>query len=402
MANVIIGIHGLGNKPHKEILADWWKLAMTEGLKANNFSSSLPRFELVYWADILYDQPLCLSVLDVDNPYYLREKYIKASGNFVVENHNLRKKLQDFVNHQLNRIFLNEDLSLNYSYITDAIVRKYFYELEVYYKEICTVENAYICKAKELIKERLQQVMEKYREDDILLICHSMGSIIAFDVLSFLSPHIPVQTFVTMGSPLGLPIIVSKIAAEQKQMKDGADHMFTPASVTKNWFNFSDIMDRIAFNYQLADDFSENWRGVKPVDFLVVNSYQINGHRNPHKSYGYLRTPEFAKVLDEFIQSERLSLKEKIKRKVKQIILQVKAKIARCIGQPEYLLQPHCQNRRSPVRLVLNLYGRTAGHHNLCRGQTIHCQLLIPVQVEMQYLIQLDFLQFFRLANCWF
>ena len=33
MAKVIIGIHGLGNKPPKDILEKWWKLSIEEGFK---------------------------------------------------------------------------------------------------------------------------------------------------------------------------------------------------------------------------------------------------------------------------------------------------------------------------------------------------------------------------------
>ena len=53
MANVIIGIHGLGNKPPGQLLEHWWKLAMIEGLKTSNFDSVISKFEIVYWADIL-------------------------------------------------------------------------------------------------------------------------------------------------------------------------------------------------------------------------------------------------------------------------------------------------------------------------------------------------------------
>ena len=43
----------------------------------------------------------------------------------------------------------------------------------------------------------------------------------------------------------------------------------------------------------------------------MINNYELNDKRNPHKSYGYLRTPEFSKVLYEFIKSEKLTLKQK-------------------------------------------------------------------------------------------
>jgi len=311
MANVIIQIHGLGNKPPKDLLERWWERAMIEGLKNNNYKTDLPKHEMVYWADILHDKPLNQFEKDKESPYYLDEIYVKPSKKLLPENHDTRKKIIGFLNRQLNRIFLNEDFSLNYSFITDRILSNYFTDLETYYKEETTVEAASTTKIKDLIRERLLKVLEKYQKDNIMLIAHSMGSIVAFDVLTFLADQIKIHTLITIGSPLGLPIVVSKIAAEQRQKLNGQNFMITPEGVN-SWYNFSDILDKVALNYELADDFSENKSGVKPVDFLVVNNYEINGVANPHKSYGYLRTPEFSKILNGFILSERLTFKEKL------------------------------------------------------------------------------------------
>lgn len=57
MAKVIIGIHGLGNKPPGQLLEKWWKMSMIEGLKLNGHNKRLPRFELVYWADVIHSSP---------------------------------------------------------------------------------------------------------------------------------------------------------------------------------------------------------------------------------------------------------------------------------------------------------------------------------------------------------
>ena len=328
MANVIIGIHGLGNKPPRQLLEHWWRLSMTEGLRSNHLTTVLPKFKMVYWADIVHEKPLNESEKDPDSPYYIEEKYTKALQNFPRENHNTRRKLVDFLGRQMNRIFLNDDLSLNYSNITDAIVSKYFNDLEIYYHENYTKKNGQICKASEMIRERLLGILEEHKNDDIMLISHSMGSIIAFDVLTFVAPHIRINTFITMGAPLGLPVVISKIASEQKQRGILSVHMTTPPGIIKNWINFSDILDKVAFNYKLSDDFSENTLGIKPVDFLVVNNYEMNGIRNPHKSYGYLRTPEFSKILNDFILAERLTLKEKVIRKTTQVINNVKTQIS--------------------------------------------------------------------------
>ena len=321
MANVIIGIHGLDNKPEKDLLEKWWKEAIVEGLETYGYKSNLPKFELVYWADITYDRPLSDSEEDKGTDYYLEEKYVKAIDKFIPEDHSTRIKVVDFISRQLNNIFLNDDLSLNYSSITDKILNKYFKDLELYFKGDSTIPNS----EKSKINSRLIDVLKKHKDDKIMVVGHSMGSIIAYNVLSFELPNIPIHSFITMGSPLALPNVISYIAGQQKKHNiDNPKQIKTPNSVTNNWCNFSDITDMVALNYKLSDDFAENNKGVSPVDFLVVNNYQINNKQNPHKSYGYLRTPEFAKVLNEFILSEKLSLKEKVVRAIKLFINKIK------------------------------------------------------------------------------
>lgn len=324
MKKVIIGIHGLGNKPPKYLLQKWWKDAMIEGINLSGIRQSLPKFELVYWADILYDKPLNRWEKDKDNPYFLDEPYIKAPEIIIDKKHPFQEKIIGFISEQLNNIFLNEDNSLNYSFITDAILKKYFRDLEVYYMEECKDETKVNCRARDLIQERLVQYITKYNNNDIMIIAHSMGSIITFDVLSFLIPEARINTLVTIGSPLGLPIVVSKIAAEQKKKLKGKSIMATPPGVTSNWFNLADITDHVAINYKLADDFRENVRGILPTDLLVNNNYEINGKKNHHKSFGYLRTPEFSKILSDFIADEKLNAGQKVLKTVQGFIEKVR------------------------------------------------------------------------------
>lgn len=321
MANVIILIHGLGNKPPKPLLEHWWKQAMTEGLRKNKHKALLPKIEMVYWADLMYDHPLDEKIKDIHNPYYISEKYIKSQKHFPIEKHDTRKKIIDFLNRQINRIFLNDDLSLNYSFIADSIINNYFKDLERYYNETCYDENNQACDIKHKIRQRLLSVLEKYKNHQIMLVSHSMGTIVAYDVLSSMADHININTFVTMGSPLGLPVIKSKISQEQKLTNK--NQLKTPLNIF-SWYNFSDLLDKIAFNFNLADDYLENENGVQPTDFLVINNYEINGIRNPHKSFGYLRTPEFSKILNDFIQSEDLNIFQKAIRKTRNVIKAVK------------------------------------------------------------------------------
>lgn len=106
------------------------------------------------------------------------------------------------------------------------------------------------------------------------------------------------------------------------------NNMMAPPGITGSWSNFADILDKVAFDYKLSDSFLSNNNGIKPIDFLVVNNYMMNGIPNPHKSYGYLRTPEFSKILNDFILSGKLTIKQKVLRKIGQFIELIKIQLS--------------------------------------------------------------------------
>jgi hypothetical protein len=69
----------------------------------------------------------------------------------------------------------------------------------------------------------------------------------------------------------------------------------------------------VAINYSLKDDFDENKSGVKAIDFIVNNDYEMDNEENHHKSFGYLCTQEFSNVLLDFIQQKEKRFLQKIK-----------------------------------------------------------------------------------------
>src|SRR5688572_21514367 len=71
-ASVVIGIHGLKNKPEKNLLTRWWAMSLQEGLQRNLGLASPLAFELVYWADIQYPMPI--PEADLDNPYITADR----------------------------------------------------------------------------------------------------------------------------------------------------------------------------------------------------------------------------------------------------------------------------------------------------------------------------------------
>ncbi|MDX1699234.1 MAG: hypothetical protein R3250_01390 [Melioribacteraceae bacterium] len=332
MSKIIIGIHGLGNKPPEDLLREWWLKSICEGLKKINRYCFEPNFEIVYWADILNDKPLNNLISDPENPYYLDEPYTPSTDSLENKPHTTRQKFLDFLEEQMDKIFLNEDNSSNFNFIYDLIFKKYFKELVIYYSQDESSNDDSDKSAKESIRNRLVEVIKKHKGKEIFIIAHSMGSIIAYDVCSLLVKDLTIDTLVTMGSPLGVPIIFGKIAEELKSLNPETDHPRVPENVKRGWFNFSDIEDIVAMNYNLGDDYGPNSSGLEIKDFVVSNNYMINNERNPHKSYGYLRTPEFSLILADFLEKDIGPLKMwylKISCELKQLFKRISVFIKR-------------------------------------------------------------------------
>ena len=260
-----------------------------------------------------------MDLTDPDDPLYLHEPYLPGRNLPVAEDAPLKTKLIKYIEKQMDKLFLNQDMTLNFSSITDKIMHRYFKDLETYYSDDPAGNGSGEACFRDQIRERLANVLKKHSNKDILLLSHSMGSIIAYDVLTQTAPDIEIDTFITAGSPLGLPIIVGRIFAEQKRKQLDYTKIHAPQNVKYNWYNFADPEDRIAIDGTLNDDYAANRHGVRAIDKVVHTNYEVKGERNAHKSYGYLRTPEMIEVISEFLNRNKFTLYLKYEAKINAV-----------------------------------------------------------------------------------
>ncbi len=311
---IIIGIHGLSNKPAEKLLKCWWKKAIKEGLTqidANYPFRQVP-FELAYWAHMLYSHPQDLNIKDEKHPLFIRYPYVPApEAQEEIKPSKLKQKYLSLVEIIMDMVFFAESRFLNFDSFSARLIRKKFSDLEFYFSE----DNVELFEkglhAKSVIQNKLVKLLKKHRRKDIFLIAHSMGSVVAYDVLVKNIPGIRVHTFVTSGSPLGLPTVKKKIFENLKIKSNRKLLAPTPDGITNAWYNFSDLNDTIALNYNLNDDFKPNAAGIAPHDIQINNDYFHKGQRNHHNIYGYLRVPEIARIIDNFF-SEKPSLPYRI------------------------------------------------------------------------------------------
>ncbi|SMN01026.1 hypothetical protein SPONN_2155 [uncultured Candidatus Thioglobus sp.] len=283
MNHIIIGIHGLANKPEPAILKKSWQNAILNGLDknanmqctANNFN-----FHSVYWANKMHKKPDAEydKYQDcTDKPQRYNDGWIDIIRQTAF---NIGGKALDFLK------------EFNMNNIADFVLSKTLKDLSRYYTNK---------EEQKVLRTLLKDIIIKKQDKKIVLVAHSMGSIIAYDVLRALGkeyPHFVIDHFITIGSPLGLPHVMHKILEENPNIK-----VLRTPSIVKNWTNFADKRDPVALDEHLADDYQANSNNVQVKDDLVLNEWvPNNGDTNiHHKSYGYLRTPEFSDIIKTFI-----------------------------------------------------------------------------------------------------
>lgn len=143
----------------------------------------------------------------------------------------------------------------------------------------------------ERIRDRLKAPLlaAASAERPVLLIGHSMGSVIAYDALWELShkhSNTPrIDLFLTMGSPLGQRFMQKKLAGNNA---DGRQRY--PTNIGR-WGNLAAVGDLTAIDPQLANDYGEmvELGLVDSIDDEVLfNFFRLDGELNVHSEYGYL------------------------------------------------------------------------------------------------------------------
>jgi len=305
MDKIIIGIHGLGNKPPKYLLEEWWRLSINEGLKKIKSHFAEYDFKLVYWADSLHPDPLNPYEDDEDSELYLSEKYEPATKEKKVKSNGYKENFINFFKKQRDKILFNETLHVKFPSLTDLIIKHFFKDLDIYLTQQCVEENKSDCLAQDIIRNKLADILQRHKDKDILLIAHSMGTIVAYEVLIDVEDEINIDSLITIGSPLGVPFIFEKLKNDGSIVAGEGRKLRTPENILTGWKSFADLDDKIARSADMSKLFKTNSHSVAPVMEVVENDYESEGIENPHKSYGYLRTPEVAQIIDDFLARGR-------------------------------------------------------------------------------------------------
>jgi hypothetical protein len=152
---------------------------------------------------------------------------------------------------------------------------------------------------REMLKMSLRAACECHRP--ILLVAHSMGSVIVYDSLWEMT-HIPrdrvlIDRLLTLGSPLGQNYLQKRIFGHDKNGRDRY-----PDNI-RRWSNLSSVGELTATDRHLKNDFGEMLElnlleSIEDGD--LFNYFRLDGQLNVHAEYGYLASEVTGKVISDW------------------------------------------------------------------------------------------------------
>jgi len=142
------------------------------------------------------------------------------------------------------------------------------------------------------INDRVEKALEKVVKEErpVIIIAHSMGSLVAYNILnrdSRIMPRIKDIELITIGSMLGMVGVRKALLGEY--MTFG---IVVPSSILR-WANVVNIKDYLSFSLN-GKMFSQNDLNL-PIDHRV-------SLQSGHDALGYLSSPEVAKLIKEAIK----------------------------------------------------------------------------------------------------
>ena len=292
MAHVTF-IHGILNKPPaNQLLAEWTAALGEGGLSLEGVSTSM-----VYWADVLYGAPEAGELeslgpppdeetpdgiddaVGADGPDErafvagLSTKLLAAERAAAAEAALERVPLPWWVKRRILKAFVRDA----HHYLFNAAH---------------SPRPGTRYRVRSEIRARVVRALAQAPDHGPhVVVAHSLGSVIAYDVLKRVHDVPPVDALLTLGSPLGIDEVQDRLRPEWSR-RDG----FPYERVRSGWVNVYDPLDVICLlDGTLADDFQRG--GTDSVDDVRV----FNDGRWRHSFDKYAVQPALTSRLSDYL-----------------------------------------------------------------------------------------------------
>jgi hypothetical protein len=180
----------------------------------------------------------------------------------------------------------------------DAEIRATLAETRRYFRNTDGISD----RIRGVIKNAIRPLLESGH--DVLLVGHSLGSVIAFDTLWEVSRREPWPwrvNLLTLGSPLGLHYVQRRLLSRRQR---GA--LRYPDNI-RHWINVATTGDLTAVDRRLHNDFRAMLKlglvdDIEDYTRGVYSRFRTANGPNPHRCYGYFFNPMVARIITGWLQ----------------------------------------------------------------------------------------------------
>lgn len=306
MKKTILIVHGRNFKPSATELRNIWIEAIGHGVgrdhprKLAAFKAS--KKEFVYYGDISNrylrsigrEYNMSADIRDRKNTLralrtHRSNEFTKGRYNKLPGKNSIKEGFADALAGPLNWFGLSKTL-----------IRSVAPDMEEYWNP----DSAFGSDVRFQMVAPLRKAMD--RGDKILVIAHSLGTMVAYDTLWKFSRtgeyrdywKKKIDLWITLGSPLGDETVKDNLrgAMASRERK-------YPANVTR-WENVAAEDDYISHDQRVKNDYKKMLRfGLvnQLRDHRIYNLAVRNGRSNPHSSVGYLVNPKVSKLIAEWV-----------------------------------------------------------------------------------------------------
>lgn len=277
-------------EPHKRML---WR-CMLEGIRRSepelvaDLGAHFDCFKLIAWNYLYYHQ-----VKDISRDLPWIDALINKHGP-------TERDIQDTKTWQrkLAKVFFSAgDMFPFIIPLLPKVIRQIARETRGYFRNVDNIAS----EIRELLKQVLRPMLSA--DEKVLLIGHSLGSVIAYDTLWELShlEQLPgkVDLFLTLGSPLGMHYVERRLMGYEEKGKQQY-----PNNI-RRWVNMSSVGDITALDREFRDDFSHMLEygiieSIEDHSEAIYNFFRNERGLNVHRSYGYLVNPAVGYIISDW------------------------------------------------------------------------------------------------------
>ena len=309
MAKTILFIHGRSFKPAKPALSRLWKDATRYGIE-RSFSRKVGAFDAAKKVFVYYG--------DISNDYLRRlgRKYNERKD--VEDRKHVLEVLKTYTSRQFTKArydklpgktplkeFFADTLSgpLKWLGLSEKAIASVAPDMREYWNP----DSQFGSDVRWPFTEALRRAMDG--KDKILVVAHSLGTMIAWDTFWKFSYYGEYQRYrgrrVDLWITLGSPLADETVKAHLKGAGARGSRQF-PATIV-HWENVAAEDDYISHDQTVKNDFKRALRYPKKLAFRSIQDHRIYNltvrreESNPHSSLGYRVHPKTAELIGKWL-----------------------------------------------------------------------------------------------------